>query len=156
MNFIRDGATLVCQSPLGQNRMDLKTFDPEGRHCLKLEKRTNLQTKAVYKSIPLWEIGLRGVFVSFKIVGIGYRVFLSENTLTFKLGFSHLVQVLLPKSVKVFLPEPNVVCLFGLDVNQLTQIMATIRHIKVPSIYKGKGIQRVDEVIRLKAGKRKT
>jgi ribosomal protein L6P/L9E len=98
----------------------------------------------------------RGFFVYLKIVGIGYRVFLEkESQLTFKLGYSHYYQVNLPKSVKAFLPETTLICLFGIDKNQVTQVAAKIQGIKKPCAYKGKGIRLIDQHIQLKAGKKK-
>nr|QGP70640.1 ribosomal protein L6 [Tetraselmis sp. CCMP 881] len=97
-----------------------------------------------------------GFFVYLKIVGIGYRVFLDrENTLTFKLGYSHYYQAKLPKSIKVFLPEPTLICLYGIDKNQVTQVAAKIQAIKKPCAYKGKGIRLIDQQIQLKAAKKK-
>lgn len=98
----------------------------------------------------------RGFFVYLKIVGIGYRVFLEkENLLTFKLGYSHYYQAELPKSIKVFLPEPTLICLYGIDKNQVTQVAAKIQAIKKPCVYKGKGIRLIDQQIQLKAAKKK-
>lgn len=98
----------------------------------------------------------RGFFTYLQVVGVGFRVFLVQDILTFKLGFSHFVKVRLPESVKVFLPEPTLICLYGLDKNQVTQIAAKIQQIKPPSPYKGKGIKLLDTQIRLKAGKKKS
>lgn len=98
----------------------------------------------------------RGFFTYLKITGIGYRVFLVGDVLTFKLGFSHFVKVQVPASVKVFLPEPTFICFYGLDLNQVTQVAAKIQQIKPPSPYKGKGIRLFDRSIRLKTGKKKS
>lgn len=38
---------------------------------------------------------------------------------------------------------------------QVTQVAAAIRALRPPSAYKGKGIRLADEVVKLKAGKRK-
>lgn len=98
----------------------------------------------------------RGFFVYLKIVGIGYRVFLErESQLTLKLGYSHYHQITLPQSVKSFLPETTLICLFGIDKNQVTQIAAKIQKIKKPCVYKGKGIRLIDQHIQLKARKKK-
>ena len=98
----------------------------------------------------------RGFFTYLRVVGVGYRTFLAQGTLTLKLGFSHFVKVDIPKSVQIFLPEPTLICLYGLDKNQITQIAATIRQIKPPSPYKGKGIRTINSKIRLKTGKKKS
>ena len=64
----------------------------------------------------------KGVLVYLRIVGIGYRASLSEQTLTFKLGYSHDVTYELPGSMRAFLPEPTLVGLYGIDKNQVSNI----------------------------------
>lgn len=94
-----------------------------------------------------------------RIVGVGYRAEIINNKtnqiLCFKIGLSHNFQYDIPKSIRVFLVEPTLICLYGIDKNQVTQIAAKIRQIKPPSVYKGKGIRLINEVIVTKAGKRK-
>ena len=99
---------------------------------------------------------LKGFFTYLKITGVGYRVFLTDNILTFKLGFSHFVKVQVPESVRVFLPEPTLVCFYGVDKNQVTQVAAKVQQLKPPSPYKGKGIRRLNTSLRLKPGKKKS
>ena len=61
----------------------------------------------------------------------------------------------IPSSIRVFLLDPTLLCLFGIDKNQITQIAAQIRNLRRPTVYKGKGIRLLNEKILLKAGKRK-
>jgi large subunit ribosomal protein L6 len=98
----------------------------------------------------------RGFITYLRIFGVGYRVFFSKNILTLKLGFSHFVKIRIPNSIQIFLPEPTLICLYGLDKNEVTQIAATIQQIKPPSPYKGKGIRILDSSVRLKIGKKKS
>ena len=97
----------------------------------------------------------RGFLLYLKIIGIGYRVLLQNNKLIFKLGYSHDIIYKLPSSIKVFLMDPTLFCLFGIDKNQITQIAAKLRGLRKPSVYKGKGIRLLNETIALKIGKRK-
>ena len=75
--------------------------------------------------------------------------------MTLKVGYSHDVKYKIPSSVCIFLIEPTLICLFGIDKNQVTQIAAEIRQIKPPSPYKGKGIRFVNETVFIKQGKQK-
>ena len=99
----------------------------------------------------------RGFLIYLKIVGIGYRANLLENiqTLFLKLGYSHDIIYKIPSSIRVFLLVPTLICLFGVDKNQITQIAAQIRKLRGPTVYKGKGIRILNEKVVLKAGKRK-
>lgn len=72
-----------------------------------------------------------------------------------KVGFSHDLLFVIPESIKCFLIEGNLLCFYGVNKNQVTQLASKIRAIQPPSIYKGKGIAFSDEVIKLKQGKRK-
>jgi len=112
---------------------------------------------------------VQGFFVSLEIQGIGYRVILSDTSdfsdsirkteqrqkLVFKLGFSHNIEMTLPKNVRAFCPKPTSLCIYGINYHLLTQICATIRNFRKPEVYKGKGIRLKDEEIRLRVGKRK-
>jgi large subunit ribosomal protein L6 len=112
---------------------------------------------------------VQGFFVSLEIRGIGYRVILKDiinpfnvnekirnkQKLTFKLGYSHDIEIILPANVRAFCPKPTLLCIYGIDYHFLSQICAKIRSFKKPEVYKGKGIRLKDEEIRLRVGKRK-
>ena len=134
----------------------LVTLDPKQR--IKINKTPKACLKAL--KINLYKQKIQGVsrgyFTYLRLVGVGYRVFLINNTLTFKLGFSHFIKIVVPSSIRVFLPEPTLICIYGLDKNEVTQIGAKVQEIKRPSPYKGKGIRVLDAEIKLKIGKKKS
>ena len=160
---------LFFQGPLGKTALDLKKMDPKslaGLFISTSEKKLKITTtsKAFYgllKSILQNKLhGIsRGFLIYLKIVGIGYRANLIQKgtiqTLFFKLGYSHDIVYKIPASIRVFLVDPTLICLFGVDKNQITQIAAQIRKLRRPTVYKGKGIRLLNEKIRLKLGKRK-
>ena len=100
----------------------------------------------------------RGFLIYVRIIGVGYRAQLQgiENQILYlKVGFSHDIKFEVPKAVRVFLLEPTLICLYGIDKNQVTQTASKIKKIKIPSVYKGKGICLVSDKIILKAGKKR-
>jgi ribosomal protein L6P/L9E len=100
----------------------------------------------------------RGFLIYVRIIGVGYRAQLQgiENQILYlKVGFSHDIKFEVPKAVRVFLLEPTLICLYGIDKNQVTQTASKIKKIKIPSVYKGKGIRLVSDKIILKAGKKR-
>lgn len=100
--------------------------------------------------------GVTHGFLSFlQIVGVGYRANLDNQNLKLRLGFSHEVFYKVGKGVRIFLLEPTKICLYGIDKNQVAQTAAKIQAIKPPSVYKGKGIRLLNQIITLKPGKRK-
>jgi large subunit ribosomal protein L6 len=156
---------LKFSGPLGSTYLNLHKLDPNGLGGISLNQKTNqLELLSPSKSFfglfkKLIENKIKGVTRGFllylKINGIGYRANLSVNILFLKLGYSHDIIYKIPSSVKVFGVDPTLLCLFGLDKNQITQIAAKIRNLRRPSVYKGKGIRLLHEKILLKQGKKK-
>jgi len=85
--------------------------------------------------------------------GIGYRVELSGKKLKFLVGFSHPVFLELPEGVDVAV-EKNAMTVSGIDTEAVGQFAATIRDVKKPEPYKGKGIRYEGEYVRQKQGKK--
>jgi large subunit ribosomal protein L6 len=90
-----------------------------------------------------------------KLVGIGFRVQKQNNSLQFKLGFSHEITFQLPDGIDAICPKPDQIVLFGIRKDYLNQTAAKIRSLRKPDSYKGKGIQFEDEILILKEGKKK-
>jgi large subunit ribosomal protein L6 len=161
----KQGHLLKFSGPLGQTYLNLSKIDPHGLGAISLNVKTRqLEILSPCKSFfglfkKLIENKIRGVTRGFllylKIVGIGYRASLTNDTLLLKVGYSHDVIYKIPSSLKLFLLDSTTICLFGLDNNQITQIGAKIRDLRRPSVYKGKGIRLINEKIFLKQGKKK-
>ncbi|MDO8584324.1 MAG: 50S ribosomal protein L6 [bacterium] len=87
-----------------------------------------------------------------EFVGVGFKVALEGKTLVMDVGFSHQVRFPLPEGVEAKI-EKQIVTLTSADKQLVGEMAASIRKIKPPEPYKGKGIKYTDEVIRRKAGK---
>lgn len=98
-----------------------------------------------------------------RLVGIGYRAtveprpakeeYPGQQFVCLKLGFSHPVEMGLPKGVKGSSPQPTRVLLEGINKEEIMSFAAKIRRWRVPEPYKGKGIFINDETIKLKQKK---
>ena len=93
-----------------------------------------------------------------EFVGVGYRVSVQGQLLTFSLGYSHEIQLLLPEEVKAEVPdvkkgENPVLVLKSCDKQLVGQVAAKVRSLRKPEPYKGKGIKFAGEQLRRKAGK---
>ena len=93
-----------------------------------------------------------------ELIGVGYRVDVQGQLLTFSLGYSHDIQLMLPAEIKaeaapVKKGENPVLILKSYDKQLLGQVAAKIRSLRKPEPYKGKGIKFVGEQLRRKAGK---
>lgn len=100
----------------------------------------------------------KGYEIKQELVGVGYRVEAQGQLLTFALGFSHDIQLMLPAEVKAEVPaikkgETPKLILRSIDKQLVGQVAAKIRSFRKPEPYKGKGIRFVGEQLRRKAGK---
>lgn len=87
------------------------------------------------------------------LVGVGYRANLVGNNLDLQLGFSHPLKVAIPNSIKVTVDKSVLIVISGMDKQAVGQFAATVRSMRPPEPYKGKGIRYEDEYVRKKAGK---
>ena len=93
-----------------------------------------------------------------EFVGVGYRVSVQGQVLSFSLGYSHDIQLMLPSEIKAEVPdvkkgENPVLILRSADKQLLGEVAAKIRSFRKPEPYKGKGIKFAGEQLRRKAGK---
>lgn len=86
------------------------------------------------------------------IDGVGYRADLKGNTITLNVGYSNPVLFDLPDGVNAQVDRTEIT-LDSIDKELLGQTAATIRAIRKPEPYKGKGIRYEGERIVRKAGK---
>jgi large subunit ribosomal protein L6 len=87
------------------------------------------------------------------IVGIGYRADVKGKLVTFTLGYSHPIELLLPDGVDMRIDKQTHLVLSGHDRQLLGQVAANIRALRKPDPYKNKGIRYTGEALRKKVGK---
>lgn len=89
-----------------------------------------------------------------EITGVGYKADLKGDMLTFALGYTHIIELKLPKTIKATIDKTQTkVSIKGVDKQLVGQIAAQIRSYKKPEPYKGKGVKYAEETIRRKVGK---
>ncbi|MEN9561198.1 MAG: hypothetical protein RIQ56_471 [Candidatus Parcubacteria bacterium] len=88
-----------------------------------------------------------------QIEGIGYKAELQGKNLKLALGFSHPIIVAVPEGVALTV-EKNIISVSGASKDAVGQFAASIRALKKPEPYKGKGIRYEGEVVREKQGKK--
>lgn len=155
------GQNVSIKGPLGTLVRDFKpavSFAVEGNVLtVTLEKKDRA-------SVPLWgtyaaHIGnmIKGVTTPFQkkllIEGVGFKAEVKGGELVLNIGFSHQVKVKIPEGLKVT-AEKGTISISGIDVELVGGFAASIRDLKKPEPYKGKGIRYDDEVIKRKQGKK--
>jgi large subunit ribosomal protein L6 len=105
----------------------------------------------------LIKIKIKGVLQGFKLnlilKGIGFKSFIENNNLILKVGFSHNIEIPIPKSIKV-LNQSNNLIFNSIDFIYLTQFVHYVKNFKKPEPYKGKGLLLKNEKIFKKEGKK--
>ncbi|MDO9262965.1 MAG: 50S ribosomal protein L6 [Desulfosalsimonadaceae bacterium] len=87
-----------------------------------------------------------------EINGIGYRAELKGNNIEFNLGYSHPIDFPLPEGISAKI-DKNIIKLIGVDKELLGYTASTMRALRPPEPYKGKGVKYAEEHIQRKAGK---
>ncbi len=88
-----------------------------------------------------------------ELVGVGFKAAVKGNQLELALGFSHPNLVQIPAGVKVAVDKNTLITVTGFDKGVVGQFSATVRALRPPEPYKGKGVRYQNEVVRKKAGK---
>lgn len=111
--------------------------------------------KKLYKQLVLFKI--KGLLQKFKVnlnlIGIGFKVFIQNNKLIFKLGYSHNIIIEIPPNIKV-LNKNNKIIFYSIDFMFLTQFVFFIKSYKFVEPYKGKGLTLNFEKVLRKEGKK--
>ena len=94
-----------------------------------------------------------GYTKSLDIVGVGYKAEAKGEAVLFTIGYSHPILFMPPAGIKIDVPTPTSLKIFGYDKELVGMIAAKIRSFRKPEPYKGKGIKYSNEVIVRKAGK---
>nr|YP_009313759.1 Ribosomal protein L6 [Helminthocladia australis]SCW22013.1 Ribosomal protein L6 [Helminthocladia australis] len=88
-----------------------------------------------------------------EIRGVGYRSQMDGDKLVLNVGYSHPVVINPPNGIHVLVDNNTNITVTGTDKCTVGQVAATIRAIRPPEPYKGKGIRYKNEVVKKKVGK---
>ncbi len=94
-----------------------------------------------------------GYMKELEIIGVGFKAQVQGNNLNMTLGFSHPINLPIPKDIKIEAPKATRLVISGIDKEKIGQIAAEIRAIYPPEPYKGKGIRYLGEYVKKKVGK---
>lgn len=88
-----------------------------------------------------------------ELVGVGFRAQVADNKLTMNVGYSHPVEVIAPEGISFEVVDNTKIKVSGIDKQLVGQMAANLKKIRVPDVYKGKGVRYAGEYIRKKVGK---
>ncbi|HIE35626.1 MAG TPA: 50S ribosomal protein L6 [Candidatus Omnitrophica bacterium] len=153
--------TIYIEGPKGRLELRLPykiKVEIDNEKILVKRESGDKKTKSLHGTIrALINNMVKGITEGFKkeleIVGVGYKAQLKGQTLVLNLGFSHPIEVSIPKDLKVNLPSQTKIFIEGIDKQKVGEFAAQIRRIYPPDPYKGKGIRYAQEAVRRKLGK---
>lgn len=156
-----NSGVLTVKGPLGTLT---RKFNPEINIIVGEKEITLNPVKETIESRALWGTyashimnmvsGVNAVFVKKLILeGVGFKSEVKGDSLVLALGFSHPVNVKIPEGLKLT-AEKNVITVNGIDKDMVGEFAASLRAMKKPEPYKGKGMRYENEVIKRKQGKK--
>ena len=93
-----------------------------------------------------------GFTKTLEINGVGYRAQKQGNKVIFNLGYSHPIEMEEPEGITIDVKD-NQIFVKGADKQLVGETAAKIRSLRVPDVYKGKGIKYAGEHLIIQEGK---
>ncbi|WP_099331604.1 50S ribosomal protein L6 [Actinomyces minihominis] len=156
-----DGNIVTVKGPKGTLTQELRspiTARVEGGEVLierAVDSRDARSLHGLYRTLVanMVEGVTNGYSKTLEIVGTGYRATQKGANVEFALGFSHPVIIEPAAGIELTVPSQTKVVVSGIDKQQVGEVAASIRKLRKPEPYKGKGIRYEGEVVRRKVGK---
>ena len=161
VEVVKSGATITVSGPKGKIskvfRDDITITIGAGIVTLNI-KRNDKFSKSLWGTYASHlKNMIKGVETPYQkkliLEGVGFKSEVKGKEFNFALGFSHPVLVPIPEGITAT-AEKNVITITGIDKELVGSFTASIRALKKPEPYKGKGMRYDDEVIRRKQGKK--
>lgn len=155
INLVATKTNLFIKGPLGISFLSL----PKGLFFKKINNSLNIFSSIENKILVLTYFKIllqkiKGVEIGFfeilVINGIGWRVSLDKNILTFFLGFSHFIQYSVHSNIEITILDKQKFKIFGLDLGEVQQTVSDLFLLRSYDVYKGKGIQKQGQTKKLK------
>jgi len=156
------GQTVSAEGPAGKHSVtlhaEISAKVEGGKQIIVTAKGKSQQQKALWGTwrshvANLVEGVSKGYEKTLEISGVGYNAKLAGVKLTMVLGYSHQVEMEVPKGLTVACPSVTTISVKGVDKQLVGEFAAQIRSKRPAEPYNLKGIKYKDEVVRRKAGK---
>ncbi len=155
------GQTVAAEGPAGKASMTIHAevaAKVDGKRVVVTCRGKTQQQRALWGTwrshlANLVEGVAKGYEKVLEITGVGYNAKVLGEKLVMALGFSHPVEMAIPKGLTVACPSVTAISVKGVDKHQVGQFAANVRAARPAEPYNLKGIKYRDEVVRRKAGK---
>jgi len=157
------GRQVTVKGPKGSLQLELRpeidlaieagevVLSPNGKGTGRESRAYHGMTRALLNNMV--EGVTKGFSKTLEIQGVGWNAQAQGKKLTLNIGFCHPVVLDVPQGLQVATPSPTQIDVNGIDKQEVGQFAASVRAIRPPEPYKGKGIRYRGEFVRRKAGK---
>lgn len=155
------GKTLSVSGPKGNLKIEVDpaiAVEIEGEKVIVKRKGEQKNIKALHGlTRSLIANMVKGVTdgwsKNLELVGVGFRAQSVGDQLILNVGYSHTVELTAPEGITFEVSENTKIKVLGIDKQLVGQVAANIRKVRIPDVYKGKGIRYEGEYVRKKLGK---
>jgi len=170
------GPTVHVEGPLGKLSYTIPPYVMIDHDAATRKATVSIEDRLVKKQREMWGttraylhnhiLGVsEGHTAILRLVGVGYRATVEDSATTvspefpgqkfinLKVGYSHPIELPVPKGVTASVPQPTRILLEGPEKEVVLSFAAKIKLWRRPEPYKGKGIFVNGETIKLKAKK---
>jgi large subunit ribosomal protein L6 len=161
------GQKVNVEGPKGKLSVDVRheiavAYDDKGKNITLTQRTDTDSTQRMVRSLHglsrslvnnLIEGVTKGYEKKLKVEGIGYQARIDKKKLVLTVGFANAIEVPVPDGITVTVPDPTTINIAGIDKQKVGHFAASVRAMRKPEPYKGKGIRYDNEVVRRKEGK---
>lgn len=157
----KTGQLISVAGPKGTLKLDVDpaiSVEIEGSQVIVKRKNDQKKVRALHgltrSLIANMVMGVNTLWSkNLELVGVGFRAQVAGDKLILNVGYSHQVEVVSPAGVTFEVADNTKIKVSGIDKQLVGQTAANLKKVRVPDVYKGKGIRYEGEYIRKKVGK---
>lgn len=157
----KTGQTVNVIGPKGTLQLEVDStimVEIEGSQIIVKRKNDEKKVKAMHgltrSLISNMVVGVANLWSkNLELVGVGFRAAVNGDKLVLNVGYSHPVEITAPEGVTFTVSDNTKIAVAGINKQLVGQIAANIKKVRVPDVYKGKGIRYEGEYIKKKVGK---
>lgn len=155
------GNTISLKGPKGQLNYELRpgiSVSVEGNHLQVTRENDHRTLRSLHgltrALLQNMVVGVsKGYTRKLEMQGVGYKSEVKKDEIWLYVGFPKEKIVKIPQGVTVTIEKGTVITITGIDKEALGRFAATVRRVRPPEPYKGKGIKYAEEKIVIKVGK---
>lgn len=157
----KTGRGVLVSGPKGKLELNVEssiTVDIEEQNLIVKPKFDQKKLKALHgltrSLLANMIVGVtKGWSKDLELIGVGFRAEVSGNKLVLNVGYSHPVKIDAPLGINFEVADNTKIRVSGIDKQLVGQVSANLKKVRIPDVYKGKGIRFQGEYISKKVGK---